>query len=215
MNKSFVVGFVMVILITIGVWYVFMGKSASLTRESPTPQTIQVEKTPYSYSDDIVGFTVASPIAFFSSTHPNFYHVNPAYIYVLSTSTSIPGVQFSVPHDIATGTNLSPDSYVSVEHRTQNVICEASAFIGTVQPGSVIENNVTYSFASSSEAAAGNRYEEYVYALPDSNPCVAVRYFIHYGVIENYEPGTIRAFDRAQLFDEFDAIRKSLIYTHK
>jgi hypothetical protein len=65
--------------------------------------------------------------------------------------------------------------------------------------------------ASTTGAAAGNRYEETVYAIPGTNPCVAVRYFVHYGVIENYPPGTVRQFDKQALLDQFDRIRRTLV----
>jgi len=46
------------------------------------------------------------------------------------------------------------------------------------------------------EGAAGNRYEEQVWALKDSSPCFAVRYFIHSTVVENYPEGTVIEFDK-------------------
>jgi hypothetical protein len=64
------------------------------------------------------------------------------------------------------------------------------------------------------ESAAGNTYEELVYVLadsPDPQNCMAVRYFIHTTRIENYEPGTVREYDRAALLRSFDEIRRSLI----
>jgi hypothetical protein len=76
----------------------------------------------------------------------------------------------------------------------------------------VTDNDVTYSFASSSDAAAGNRYEESVYALPGSEPCLAIRTFIHYGVFENYASGTVRVFDRESLNKTFALIRNSVTF---
>ena len=73
---------------------------------------------------------------------------------------------------------------------------------------------MTYSVASSTGAAAGNRYEETVYALPGTNHCIAVRYFIHYGVIENYPVGLVREFDKKSLLKEFDTIRRTLNILH-
>ena len=63
----------------------------------------------------------------------------------------------------------------------------------------------------STGAAAGNRYEETVYTLPGTNPCIAVRYFIHYGVFQNYPAGTVREFDQQALLASFDAIRHTLV----
>ena len=72
------------------------------------------------------------------------------------------------------------------------------------------DGGVTYSVASTTDAGAGNRYEEQVYALAGANPCIAVRYFIHTTELGNYPAGTRVAYDRAALLAQFDAIRHSL-----
>ena len=61
------------------------------------------------------------------------------------------------------------------------------------------ENGTEYSVASLSDAGAGNLYEEKVYALVGTSPCLAVRTFIHSTNIANYDPGTVTAFDEAAL----------------
>jgi hypothetical protein len=38
-----------------------------------------------------------------------------------------------------------------------------------------------------------------------------VRYFIHYGVFENYPAGSVTRFDHTALVDRFDAIRQTLV----
>ncbi len=120
-------------------------------------------------------------------------------------------VTFTIPEVVATGTNLSTDTHVSVEQILNVQTCSATLFIDQqVAAHTVIDAGVTYSVASTTGAGAGNRYEETVYALPNSNPCTAVRYLVHYGVIENYPPGAVREFDREALLAEFDSIRRSL-----
>jgi hypothetical protein len=74
-----------------------------------------------------------------------------------------------------------------------------------------IDQGVTYSVSSSMGAGAGNRYEETVYALVGTRPCFAVRYFVHYGAIENYPSGTIQQFNKQALLKEFDSIRRTLV----
>jgi hypothetical protein len=117
---------------------------------------------------------------------------------------------------MATGTNLSSDSYISIEQIPYTDIprgqtCSAALFVDPETPVSnMTDNDIQYSVASSTGAGAGNRYEEHVYAIPGTNPCIAVRYFIHYGVFENYPSGTVKHFDETALLKEFDTIRRSL-----
>jgi hypothetical protein len=122
------------------------------------------------------------------------------------------GVKFAVPSSAILGTNLSKDSYISVETLSQITECEADLFLfGAKESKELTDNTMAYSVASTSDAGAGNRYEETIYAIPGTNPCVAIRYFIHYTVLENYPSGTIKAFDKASLLRGFDAIRRTLI----
>ena len=71
-------------------------------------------------------------------------------------------------------------------------------------------NGTEYSFATTSDAGAGNFYEEHIYALPYSKPCTAIRYLIHSTNIANYDPGTKTEFNRPALLQTFDVIRDSL-----
>ena len=129
----------------------------------------------------------------------------------------IGGVKFTIPSSLAQGTNLGKDSYFSVEELASSTslsgTCSAKQFL-ELGPGEQVkmlkEGDTAYSFASSTGAAAGNRYEEEVFAIPGTTPCMAVRYFIHYGVFENYSPGSVREFDEAALLAQFDAMRRTL-----
>jgi hypothetical protein len=113
---------------------------------------------------------------------------------------------------MTTGTNLSTDSYVSVEQLPRATSCTGDIYIrDNVKASAIDANGHSYSLASTTDAAAGNRYEEWVYAIPGSNPCTAARYFIHYGAIENYPTdGSVKEFDRAALLAAFDQIRDSI-----
>ena len=116
---------------------------------------------------------------------------------------------------MATGTNLSSfDTGISVESLPRAQKCAGDIYIlENVRASEVVENGVTYSVATTSGAAAGNLYEEMVYALADSSPCTAMRYFIHSTNIGNYEPGAVQEFDKNALLTIFDEIRRSIVLT--
>lgn len=151
----------------------------------------------------------------FSIRYPDGFTVNKSYVYsALGPSKETHGVSLTIPTSTAQGTNLSNDTYVSVESIPRVENCDASLFLdpaSKVVSSTFSSDEGTYSVASSTGAGAGNRYEETVYAVPGTNPCVAVRYFIHYGVLENYPQGAVHAFDHVALLAEFDKIRKTLV----
>lgn len=142
------------------------------------------------------------------------YIIDEKYTYQgFGPTKSIYGTKFTIPATTATGTNLSSDSYLSVEQIQNATSCDATLFLDKALGGKVAttsDNGMTYSVSSSTDAAAGNRYEETVYAIPGSSPCTAVRYLVHYGVFENYPKGTIQQFDRMAIMSQFDAIRRTL-----
>ncbi|MEK9177297.1 MAG: hypothetical protein AAB923_03295 [Patescibacteria group bacterium] len=121
------------------------------------------------------------------------------------------GVKFYVPRSFTDGTNLSEDTGLSLEILPGLDECVAGYFLSSGSPAlTLLVDDVRYSVAYSDEGAAGNRYEETVYALHGTDPCIAVRYFIHYGVYKNYEPGLVKEFDREALVRELDAMRRTL-----
>ncbi len=155
------------------------------------------------YSNSEIGFSLRYPVG---------YSIDPLYEYQLRPEETIKGVKFTIPLSMSEPTNLSSDTYLSVENIYQSESCTADLFLdGTHEIKEVAENGITYSVTTTSDAGAGNRYEETVYVLPGTNPCVGIRYFVHYSVFENYEPGTIEEFDKEALLAEFDAIRDTLV----
>lgn len=159
------------------------------------------------YSNGSVGFSVRLPEG---------YTTDESYRYqLLGPGKDISGVKFTVPASLVSKTNLSGDTYVSIETLPRpDAGCSAPLFLeneGSLLTWRIVnDNGVRYSMASTTGAGAGNLYEDVVYALPDTNPCIAVRYFIHSGNIANYPAGAVKEFDRAALLATFDAIRKTL-----
>jgi len=149
----------------------------------------------------------------FSLRLPAGYTPDATYQYQeMGPGKDIGGVKFTIPAALAKGTNLGADSYVSVEEIPQATSCDATMFLDQgAKATNISDGGNSYSVASSTGAGAGNRYEETVYAIIDTNPCMAVRYFVHYGAIENYPSGTVAAFDQSALLSQFDAIRRTLV----
>lgn len=158
--------------------------------------------------------TFASSKHGFSIRYPRGYSVDTDYRYeALGPGKEISGVAFTIPQKNSDGTNLSPDTRLTVETLPDAQTCTAALFLPSVTGGvkNLTENGTDYSIGSLSDAAAGNLYDETVFAVVGSAPCLAVRYFIHSTNIANFDPGTVKEFDRASLIKQFDRIRKTLI----
>jgi membrane-bound inhibitor of C-type lysozyme len=149
-----------------------------------------------------------------SIRYPEGFSVNEKYIYGnLGPHKEIYGTKLTIDPNIATSTNLAMDTYISIESIPQVSTCDAALFLDpqiSKKSISLQEGKNIYSVSSSTGAGAGNRYEEEVYAIPGTNPCIAVRYYIHYGAFENYPEGSVRPFDREALISIFDSIRQTL-----
>ena len=191
------------ILVAAGAYYLLKGDSLRPLSQEQTPQGPVVVATST--------YTTTS----YSAVYPNDFAVDPNYSNTsVNPQKPIAGVRFIIPLTMATGTNLSADSYLSIEQLPRAKNCTGDIYLAAnVKATSEMVNGVSYSVAQSMEAAAGNRYEEIIYARTGSDPCTAVRYAIHTTEIGNYPEGTVREFDRATLLTAFDAIRDSLMLT--
>ena len=166
------------------------------------PQEEEPIETTRTYSSPTLGYSLTYPLAYTQSDHT----------YEFSETKDIEGgFKVTIPVGIATGTNLSADSYLAVEQLPNARNCTGDIFLrANVKANEIEEGGVTYWVASSTEAAAGNRYEEWVWAIDGSTPCTAIRYVIHSTAIENYPAGTVQEFNREALLQEFNSIRQSL-----
>ncbi len=190
-----------------------LGASLFYFINKPTSTPLSIDPIPISddtkiYQDETSGFTVHYPKTWDLDTDYKYSNLGPE-------EPTIPGVKFHIPTSLATGTNLSAfDTGLSIETMPGMPSCTAYPFL--IQPGQVttaILNGVEYSIATTSGAGAGNFYEEQVFARTDTNPCLAVRYFIHSTNFQNYPEGTVVEFNKDTLLQDFDKIRDSLTIT--
>ena len=77
--------------------------------------------------------------------------------------------------------------------------------------GDVTINGVSFTKSESSGVAAGNIYEQTYYRAAHNETCYEIIYFVHYGNIGNYDPGTIKEFDHTALIQKFDQILSTLV----
>lgn len=160
------------------------------------------------YIDPAGGFTLRLPNL---GTTTDAYRVDVTHTRQTGDDKKTTGVKFSIPSSMATGTNLSADSYISVEQLNAST-CAAAIFSETASTTtSIVDAGTQYSVVNEVSAGAGNRYNETIYALPETTPCTAVRYVIHSMAIENYPAGTVKEFNLVALTAQFDQIRQSLV----
>ncbi len=195
MKKSFLLLFILVIIAII-LWFVTQNETVF------APTTVE-ESVNANYSNSKYKFSLTLPAG---------YTIEENYIHQISPTRNIDGVKFTIPRAISNDNNLGSDTAISIESIPNTTFCTAELFTDYPEqkPDTIIENGTTYSLITSSDAGAGNRYEESIYAIEGSNPCFAVRYFIHYSAIENYPEGTVKGFNKQSLLDEFNSIRRSL-----
>ena len=176
--------------------------------ESGTSTTPPDNSTPPAQQEEMSTYSTST----FSIQYPSNYSVDAAYAYQGVPKKPIPGVKFVIPGSMATGTNLSGfDTGVSVESLPRAQRCTGDIYIyDPVKANDMTIGSTTFSVATTSGAGAGNFYEEHVFAVKDSKPCTAVRYFIHSTNINNYPANTVREYDRDALLSDFDKIRDSL-----
>jgi hypothetical protein len=157
------------------------------------------------------GQVYANTVFSFSAFVPEGFSINESYFnYTLGPGKEIPGISFTIPVGMATGTNLSADTRMSVEVLSR-AACVPADFIPTTSKGTPITVGAnSYKYASSADAGAGNRYDESIYVTKLRETCYGVRFFIHSTAIENYEPGTRKAFDREAVTAKFKEIMGSL-----
>jgi len=200
---KYIIGVVLVAIAATGGYYIW--EAMKIEQNAPQPLTaLPPQAMPSTATSTYATST-------FTLVHPADFTVNELYTYEGVPNKPIPGIKFIIPGAMATGTNLSADTGLSVESLPRAQICTGDIFVLQDVPAiDMTENGVTYSIATTSSAAAGNRYEERVYALKNSSPCTAVRYFIHSTNIGNYATGTVREFNENALIRVFDEIRTSL-----
>ena len=206
--KLIAIGAIILIVIVGGGIFV----SKYMQRAQTPPPVIETTPPPVVETTN----TYASTTAHFSVTYPKDFILDEAYSYdQFGPKKLIHGVKFHIPESMATGTNLSAaDTGIAIESLPRAKSCTGDIYINAnVKATKLSDTDIDYSVATTTGAAAGNLYEEQIFAVSSSSPCIAFRYFIHSSNIGNYPLGVVREFDHAALLKAFDDIRHSLVFT--
>ncbi len=73
----------------------------------------------------------------------------------------------------------------------------------------VLINNTVFATITSSDAAAGNRYDTTSYRAVRNNQCYAIEYTVHYLALANYPSGSVTAFDEPKIRAALETIVQS------
>lgn len=156
------------------------------------------------YHNAKLGYTISYPPSWRVDTTHDYQALGPG--------KDITGTAFIVSPSTAFGTNLSKDSYLAVESLPGATSCIADKFLDDADQAGVHterSGRITWSVEHGNDAGAGNFYDETIYAVQGSQPCLAIRYFIHSTNIANYPPGTVIEFDKTKLLTTLDKMRAS------
>jgi hypothetical protein len=148
-----------------------------------------------------------------SMRYPADFVVNKEYFYDgMGANKYIQGVSFAVPNEKLEGTNLLPGTQASIEIIPNMPNCTVRLFMSDPDRVTAVEEDgVLFSTAYKKSSNKKNEYEEHVYAVMDSSPCVAVRYLIHTEPITSYTSPDRAQYSREDLFSAFNTMRDSLV----
>jgi len=196
-----VAGFIILMVVAGGGYLAWKALSGGTTEETPTP----LPEVPVTQDIEYASSTMK-----FSLRYPQGFTVQEPYAYTrVSPTKPISGVKFLVPAALAAGTNLAPDSGVSMEVLPRANACTGDIYLKANVKAQPVAGTVPFSVATSSETEGGDTYEEMVFAVTGSSPCIAMRYFLH-TTSATGTATTTPAFDRAAVLAAFDSIRNSL-----
>jgi len=159
-------------------------------------------------------FNYVDPQGRFSLSYPDDFaraHYNAAQV------TKIPpafALQYIDTQQLST-TNLNEVYYLLGISNDQQQVSTCTEPLNFEQPetelGNTTINGVDFKKSQGGGVGAGNIYEQVYYRGVHNGSCVEVTYFVHYGNIGNYPPGSVKEFDRTALYQELDEITASLI----
>ncbi len=107
-------------------------------------------------------------------------------------------------------TNLSEAMVIIGVSRDANIVAQCTSAVSPEEPGpQKTISGAAFSTFSALSAGAGNRFESTSYRTLHNGVCYAITKLIHYGVLENYDPDAVHAYDARALNAKLDPIVQS------
>lgn len=188
----------------------FLTEDGTVTYGNCTAATVTASDAPgYAlYTDEGKTFSFAFPLNV--QVAGNAIGFSPDWS-ALATSSGLALARLTVPKSYAPGTNFNDASFtVGASADPEALAACATAQGATATPAKIGDMQVTELTAH--DAAAGNRYDTTSYRVVHNGECYAIEYTIHYGAIENYPKGSVKAFDEAAVAAALDEVAKSFIF---
>jgi hypothetical protein len=116
------------------------------------------------------------------------------------------------------GTNLGEASVgvgVSSDPSAVAACAAGTAAQGEKPAGALTLGGIKFGRFTFEDAGAGNRYASTSYRAVSGGRCYEIVEFLHWAVLENFSPGTVKAFDRAKIDSALHAITRSFTLTGK
>jgi membrane-bound inhibitor of C-type lysozyme len=186
----------------------FLTENSKTTYENCTAATVVNSDAPgyATYTDESQTFSFAFPTNF--AVEGSAIGLTSGWAALASTSGLVLA-HLVVPASNQPGTNFNDASFTVGASADPAAIatCLAGppgAGVLATKLGEESATKLTFS-----GAAAGNRYDTTSYRALHNGRCYAIEYTIHYGAIENYPKGSVKAFDEAALATSLDEVAHS------
>jgi len=121
-----------------------------------------------------------------------------------------------LPKSLFHGTNLQEAAVYIGASKLPAVLAAWNmpvAAIGETGAGTTAINGVSFAIFTSSDAGAGNYYEQRTYRVVHKGTCFEITEFLHSNSIGNYTPGTVQEFDKVKFQGYLEAIVDTFRFT--
>jgi hypothetical protein len=199
---------IIIIIVVLAGWYIWSSSNTSMPPQTTTTSTTTAP------ADIIAG----TPNQTYTNSHLSFSIEYPATASATSDFSSgflpltqTPVIAFELPRSMFSGTNLAEAGVYIGATTTPSVMSTCTQQVqGETATTSQTVGGQNFSVFTSTDAAAGNRYQEKTFRAFQNGSCLEIVELLHYGVIENYPPGTVQQFDEAK----FSGILDSIVQTY-